>query len=141
MAEVFRDSTQRTSFALIMLAIAGVMALLLGVIGIYGVISYSVSQRVREVGIRIALGAQHREVQKLFILRGLVLTAIGVVTGLGGAVALSRWMSSLLFEVSPLDPVTYSAVSVVLILAAGLASYVPSLRATEIDPINSLRAE
>jgi ABC-type antimicrobial peptide transport system permease subunit len=124
-----------------MLAIAGAMALLLGVIGIYGTISYGISQRVREVGIRIALGAQHREVQKMFLLRGLVVTAIGVVPGLGGAVVLSRWMSSLLFEVSPLDTVTYLAVSIVLILAGVVASYAPTRRLTRIDPIESLRAE
>jgi predicted permease len=141
MTDIFRDSTARTSFALVMLAIAGAMALLLGVIGIYGTISYGISQRVREVGIRIALGAQHREVQKMFLLRGLVVTAIGVVPGLGGAVVLSRWMSSLLFEVSPLDTVTYLAVSIVLILAGVVASYAPTRRLTRIDPIESLRAE
>jgi predicted permease len=141
MTDIFRDSTARTSFALVMLAIAGAMALLLGVIGIYGTISYGISQRVREVGIRIALGAQHREVQKMFLLRGLVVTAIGVVPGLGGAVVLSRWMSSLLFEVSPLDAVTYLAVSIVLILAGVFASYAPTRRLTRIDPIESLRAE
>jgi len=141
MTEIFRDSTQRASFSLVMLAIAGAMALLLGVIGIYGAISYGISQRAREIGIRIALGAQHDEVQKMFLLRGLVLTAIGVGPGLGGAVALSRWMKSLLFEVSPLDPVTYGAVSIVLILAGVFASYVPARRVTHIDPIDSLRAE
>ena len=141
MTDIFRDSTERTSFALAMLAIAGVMALLLGVIGIYGAISYGVSRRLREVGIRIALGAQHHEVQRMFLLRGLGLTALGVWAGLGGAAALSGWMSSLLFEVSPLDPATYAAVSLLLVLAALLASYIPSRRATRIDPMNSLRVE
>jgi ABC-type antimicrobial peptide transport system permease subunit len=141
MTEIFRDSTERTSFTLVMLAIAGGMALLLGVIGIYGAISYGVSLRTREVGIRIALGAQRREVQWMFLRQGLVLTVIGVVAGLGAALALTRGMSSLLFEVSPLDPVTYAAVSIVLVLGAGLASYLPSRRATQVDPIDSLRAE
>jgi predicted permease len=141
MTEIFRDSTERTSFALVTLAVAGAMALLLGIIGIYGVISYGISQRVREVGIRIALGAQHSEVQKMFLRRGLVLTAIGVAPGLAGALALSRWMSSLLFEVSPLDPITYAAVSIVLILAGAFGTYVPTRRVTHIDPIDSLRAE
>jgi ABC-type antimicrobial peptide transport system permease subunit len=141
MSEIFRDSTQRTSFALTMLAIAGLMALLLGVIGIYGAISYGVSQRVREVGIRIALGAQQGEVQRMFLMRGLGLTAIGAVAGVVGAAALSRWISSLLFEVSPLDPATYAVVSVVLMVAALLASYVPARRASRVDPIDSLRAE
>jgi predicted permease len=141
MTEIFRDSTERTSFALVMLAIAGVMALLLGVIGIYGAISYGVSRRLREVGIRIALGAQNHEVQRMFLRRGLGLTAMGVMTGLGGAAALSQWMSSLLFEVSPLDPTTYAAVALLLVPAALLASYIPSRRATNIDPIKSLRGE
>ena len=123
------------------LAIAGAMALLLGVVGIYGAISYGVSQRVREVGIRIALGAQHHEVQMMFLRRGLALTAIGVAAGLGGAAALSRWMSSLLFEVSPLDPVTYAIVSLALIAATTLACYIPSRRATRIDPLSALRIE
>jgi predicted permease len=141
MTEIFRESTERTSFALVMLAIAGVMALLLGVIGIYGAISYGVSRRFREVGIRIALGAQHHEVQRMFLRRGLGLTALGVGAGLGGAIALSQWMSSLLFEVSPLDPATYAAVSLLLVASALLASYIPSRRATHVDPIESLRVE
>jgi putative ABC transport system permease protein len=117
------------------------MALLLGVIGIYSVISFAVSQRTREVGIRIALGAQSSQVQRMFLRQGLMLAALGVAVGLGGAVALTRWMSSLLFEVTPLDPATYAAVTAALIVAAGLASYLPSRRATRIDPIDALRAE
>jgi predicted permease len=141
MSDILDESMARTSFTLVMLAIAGAMALLLGVIGIYGVISYAVSQRTREVGIRIALGAESGQVRSMFVRQGLVLTAVGVAVGLGGAVALTRWMASLLFEVSPLDPVTYVAVSVVLIVAATLASYLPSRRATRIDPVDALRAE
>jgi predicted permease len=135
------DSLARTSFTLVMLAIAGAMALVLGIIGIYGVISYAVSQRTREVGIRIALGADAGAVRGMFVRQGLILTSVGVAAGLGGAVALTRWMASLLFGVSPLDPVTYAAVSAVLILAAALASYLPSRRATRVDPIEALRAE
>jgi len=141
MSDILDESMARTSFTLVMLAIAGAMELLLGVIGIYGVISYAVSQRTREVGIRIALGAESGQVRSMFVRQGLVLTAVGVAVGLGGAVALTRWMASLLFEVSPLDPVTYVAVSVVLIVAATLASYLPSRRATRIDPVDALRAE
>jgi ABC-type antimicrobial peptide transport system permease subunit len=117
------------------------MALLLGVIGIYGVMSYAVSQRTREVGIRIALGAQGGEVRSMFLRKGLTMTVIGVVIGLGGAAALTRWMSILLFEVSPLDPGTYAAVALFLVAAAGLASYVPARRATRVNPLESLRAE
>jgi predicted permease len=141
MGDVLDASMARTSFTLVMLAIAGGMALLLGVIGMYGAISYGVSQRTREIGVRIALGAQSGQVQRMFLRQGLVLTAIGVVIGLGVAFALTRGMSSLLFQVSPLDPLTFAGVSAVLILAAALASYLPSRRATRIDPIDSLRAE
>jgi predicted permease len=141
MDDIVSESMGRTSFTLVLLGIAGVMALLLGVIGIYGAISYGVSQRTREVGIRMALGAKRRQVQRMFLRQGLRLTAVGVFLGLGAAVALTRAMSSLLFEVSPMDPATYLTVSVVLIVAAFMASYVPSRRATQVDPIDSLRAE
>jgi hypothetical protein len=141
MDDVVADSMARTSITLVMLAIAGLMAVLLGVIGIYGVISYAVTQRTREVGIRIALGAHGGEVRGMFLRQGLVMTGVGIVIGLGGAVALTRWMSALLFEVSPLDPVTYIAVAGFLVIAAGLASYVPARRATRVDPWESLRAE
>src|SRR6266487_1010315 len=109
--EIVRKSMARTSFTLVMLAIAGAMALLLGVAGIYGVISYSVSQRTREIGIRMALGAQRREVTRMFVRHGARLAAIGIACGLVAAIALSRVMSSLLFNVSTLDPLTYGAVS------------------------------
>ena len=117
------------------------MALLLGVIGIYGVISYAVSKRTREVGIRLALGAEARQVQRMFLRQGLLLTAVGAAVGLVAAVLLSRWMSALLFEVSPLDPITYLGVTAVLILAAALASYLPTRRTTRIDPTTALRTE
>ena len=106
--EVVGASMARTSFTLVMLAIAGAMALLLGVAGIYGVISYSVSQRTREIGIRMALGAQRAEVTRMFVRYGLGLAAVGIVCGLVAAVALARVMASLLFEVSPMDPLTYA---------------------------------
>jgi ABC-type antimicrobial peptide transport system permease subunit len=141
MSDFVDDSMARTSVTLTMLAVAGAMALLLGVIGIYGAISYEVTQRTKEVGIRMALGAYSSEIRKMFLLQGLVMTALGVAIGLGGAAVLTRWMSALLFEVKPVDPATYAAVSMALIAAAGLASYLPSRRATQIDPIESLRAE
>jgi len=131
----------RTSFTLVMLAIAGGMALLLGIAGIYGVIAYSVSQRTREIGIRMALGAQRREVTRMFVSYGFRLAAIGIACGLIAAVLLGRAMASLLFEVSALDPLTYAAVSVSLAAAAMLASYVPALRASGVNPVTALRAE
>jgi predicted permease len=139
--DMYARSMARTSFALVMLAIAGGMALLLGVIGIYGVISYSVSQRTREIGIRMALGAQQQTLTGMFVRHGLRLAAIGVVLGLGAAYALTKAMSSLLFGISAADPATYAAVAVGLGLAAAVASYVPSRRATAVDPMEALRAE
>jgi ABC-type antimicrobial peptide transport system permease subunit len=124
-----------------MLAIAGGMALVLGIVGIYGVIAYVVSQKSREIGIRSALGAEPRELEKMFLLHGLALSAVGAVVGLVAAMAMGRLMSSLLFGVGPLDPAAFSAAVVVTIAAAALASYVPARRAATIDPVETLRAE
>jgi predicted permease len=137
----YRRSMARTSFTLIMLGVAGSMALLLGVVGIYGVIAYSVSQRTREIGIRMALGAQQPTVTGMFVRHGLLLTAVGVACGLIAAVLLMRLMSSLLFNVNPVDPVTYGVVSLGLAATAWLASYLPSRRAASVDPVEALRAE
>ena len=140
-SEIYRRSMARTSFTLVMLGIAAGMALLLGVVGIYGVISYSIAQRTREIGIRMALGASSAKVRRMFVRHGLMLTGMGVLCGAGAAVALTRLMTSLLFEVSPVDPATYIAVSAVLISAAALASYLPAHRATVIEPVEALRTE
>jgi predicted permease len=137
----YKRSMARTSFTLIMLGVAGSMALLLGVVGIYGVIAYSVSQRTREIGIRMALGAQQPAVTGMFVRQGLLLTSVGVGCGLIAAVLVMRLMSSLLFNVNPVDPVTYGAVSIGLVFTAWLASYVPSRRAATVDPVDALRAE
>jgi ABC-type antimicrobial peptide transport system permease subunit len=131
----------RTSFALVMLGIAAAMALVLGVIGIYGVIAYVVAQRSREIGIRLALGAAPTGLMRMFVRQGLTLTAIGATAGLVIAIALTQWMSSLLFGVERLDPLTYVAVLGVLGLAAALASYVPARRAMTVDPVETLTAE
>jgi predicted permease len=139
--DIYDASLARTSFTLVMLGIAGAMALLLGVAGIYGVISYSVSQRAREIGIRIALGAQAQAVTRMFLRHGLTLAVIGVAIGLAGALALMRLMSSLLFQVTPVDPLTYGMVALTLLATTVLASYVPALRATMLDPVEALRAE
>jgi putative ABC transport system permease protein len=139
--EVYEQSMARTTFAMVMLAIAGAMALLLGLIGIYGVISYSVSQRTREIGIRMALGVNNRELRGMFIRHGFVLAGIGIAVGVAVAAGLTRLMASLLFQVSPLDPVTYVGVSAVLVAAAVLASYLPARRAAALDPVEALRAE
>jgi putative ABC transport system permease protein len=139
--EIYDRSLARTSFTFAMLSIAAGMALVLGTVGIYGVISYSVSQRTREIGIRIALGAQRPAVRRMFVRHGLMLTGIGVACGLAASVAVTRLMASLLFGVSPVDPATYLAVSAVLVAAALLAAYVPARKATAIEPVEALRAE
>jgi predicted permease len=141
MGYYYQQSMSRTSFTLVMLGVAGSMALLLGVVGIYGVIAYSVSQRTREIGIRMALGAQTQSLTGMFVKHGLWLTGIGVVIGVGVAIVAVRLMSSLLFKVSPGDPITYVAVCIGLIATTALASYLPSRRAATVDPVEALRAE
>lgn len=141
LGDLYTKSMARTSFTLTMIAIAGAMALLLGMIGLYGVVAYSVSQRTREIGIRIALGAQRPTVTGMFVRQGLILTSVGVVVGLATAAATTRLMSSLLFDVSPVDPSTYALVCAGLVAIAALASYIPSRRAAVVDPIEALRAE
>jgi predicted permease len=137
----YRSSMARTSFTLLMLGVAGAMALLLGTVGIYGVIAYSVSQRTREIGIRMALGAQRQELTGMFVRHGLVLSGIGVAFGLVAALLCMRFLSTLLFGVKPIDLMTYSAVSVGLVATALLASYLPSRRASAVNPVEALRGE
>jgi predicted permease len=138
---VYEQSLARTSFTLMLLAIAGGMALLLGVVGIYGTISFSVAQRTREVGIRLALGSPPRDVTAMFVRQGLAEAGAGMVCGLAAAFALTRLMESVLYGVSTADPATYLAASTALVAAAALASYLPAHRATRISPVEALRAE
>jgi predicted permease len=141
MQDIYSESMARTSFTLVMLAIAGTMALALGILGIYGVISYAVSQRTREIGIRMALGANKSELLWMFVRSALVLTGVGTAVGLGVAAALMRLMRTLLFGISPLDPVTFTVVPVVLVAAAAVASYLPARRTAAVDPVEALRSE
>ncbi|HEY2110024.1 MAG TPA: FtsX-like permease family protein, partial [Candidatus Acidoferrales bacterium] len=138
---LYKESMARTSFTLVMLGVAGGMALLLGIVGIYGVIAYSVSQRTREIGIRMALGAQQKTLTAMFVRHGLWLAGIGIVCGLAASFAVMRLMSSLLFRVSPLDPITYLAVTAGVIATVYVACYPPSRRAATVDPVEALRAE
>jgi predicted permease len=141
MQEVYGKSLARTSFTLVLLGIAGAMALTLGIIGIYGVISYTVSQRQREIGIRLALGAQGGDVLHMVLRQGAELALVGVAIGICAAFGLTRLMSNLLFGVSAYDPVTFAAVAVLLILVALLACYIPARRATLVSPSVALRYE
>jgi putative ABC transport system permease protein len=141
MKELYDDSIARTSFALVLLAIASSMALCLGIIGVYGVLSYVVSQRTREIGIRLALGAEPGQLARRFVTQGIVLSAIGIVSGLAGAVVLARFMTSLLFGISAIDPATYLAVCGVVVAFAALASYIPARRAVTMNVMTTLVAE
>jgi hypothetical protein len=141
MQDLYGKSLARTSFTLVMLGIAAAMALTLGIIGIYGVISYAVSQRTREIGIRLALGARKSELRWMFVRSALVLTGIGVFLGLGAAAAVAQLMRTLLFGVSPIDPLSFALVPLILALAAALASFLPACRVAAVNPADALRAE
>ena len=137
----YARSMARTSFTLVMLAVAGGMALFLGVVGLYGVIAYSVSQRRREIGIRMALGAGKSAVLKMVINQGIKLALIGVAIGIAGALGLTRFLSGLLYGVKPGDPLTLVAVSALLMAVALFASYIPARQAAKVDPMVALRHE
>jgi predicted permease len=141
MVDVFDASTARTSFTMGMLGAASGIALLLGLVGIYGVISYVVSQRTREIGVRMALGASAPSVRGMVLRQGLILSAVGVGVGLLAAAAMSRVMEAVLFGVSAMDPLTYGAVAGALVLVAATASWLPALRAAGVDPSRALRAD
>jgi len=141
MQEVYGKSLARTSFTLVMLGIAGAMALTLGIIGIYGVISYTVSQRQHEIGIRLALGAQGGDVLQMVLRQGAKLALVGVAIGVCAAFGLTQLMRNLLFGVTAYDPVTFAVVAVLLVLVALLACYIPARRAMLVDPIVALRYE
>jgi len=141
MDSVVRDSMARTSFSMVLLGIAALVALFLGTVGIYGVISYVVTQRTREMGIRLALGAEEGVVAGMVLRQGAVLAGIGIAIGLLGAFGLTRLMAAMLFGVSATDPLTFGAVASVLAAVAMLASYLPARRAARTDPVEALRAE
>ncbi|HVZ82230.1 MAG TPA: ABC transporter permease [Terracidiphilus sp.] len=141
MEQLYTKSMARTSFTLVILCVAGSMALLLGIVGIYGVIAYAVSQRTREIGIRMALGSQREALTAIFVRQGLMLAAIGAVIGVGVAFASMRLMRSLLYHVSTMDPWTYSIATVCVLAIAWIACYLPARRAAAVNPVNALRAE
>jgi putative ABC transport system permease protein len=139
--EIQVSSMTQTSFALVMLGIAASVALLIGMVGIYGVVAYAAAQRTREIGVRMALGAQIGDVRRMFLRHGLWLTTIGIAIGIGIAPMLTRVMSAFLFGVGPMDPITYAAVSAVLAGMTLVATYLPAHRASRVDPVVALRAE
>ena len=138
--DIEADSMASTSFAMVMLATAAGVALLLGVVGIYGVIRYIAAQRTGEIGIRMALGAQAGDVRRMFLRHGLVLTLCGITAGIIAALVVTRVMTALLFDVTPTDPVTFVAASACLAAVALVATYLPARRASDIDPIVALRS-
>jgi predicted permease len=139
--ELYTKSMARTSLTLVLLSVAGAMTLLLGIIGLYGVIAYAISQHTREIGIRMALGAQRAALTRMYIREGLLLTMIGVIGGVAVALTATRLMSSLLYHVSPVDPWTYFVATVSILIIACIATYVPSRKAAIVDPVHALRAE
>lgn len=139
--EIRSHSMAQTSFAMVMLAIAGSVALLLGAVGIYGVIAYVAAQRTREIGIRMALGAQAADVRRLILRQGMTLAGVGITIGLVGALGVTRVLRALLYETSPTDPLTFAGVVPLLVAAALLACWVPARRAMRADPIVALRCE
>ena len=141
LSDVVSSAMARTTFTLIMIGAAAGVALLLGAIGIYGVISYMVSLRTREIGVRMALGAQSVQVRRMVVRQGLTLASIGVAIGLAAALALSRLISSLLYGITPHDPATLASVTLGLLVVSAVASWLPAMRAARIDPIEALRAE
>jgi ABC-type antimicrobial peptide transport system permease subunit len=141
MDDVMARSLAQMSFTLTLLGIAAAVALLLGAVGIYGVIAYVVSQRTREIGVRMALGAEAGEVARMVVRQGMAVAVVGVVAGLVGALALAGLMDSLLFEVSARDPLTFGSVPVALLVVAGLASWLPARRAARVDPVRALTAD
>jgi hypothetical protein len=141
MDEVRREATADTSFTVVLLGIAAAVALLLGAVGVYGVISYVVSQRTREIGVRMALGARAPDVQAMVVRQGMKVTLIGVGAGLAAALVLTRLMRAVLFEISPTDPLTLVVVPLALLAVSSLACWLPARRAARIDPVRALALE
>src|SRR5688500_12049545 len=138
--EVVTESVAQRRFSMLLLAVFAVVALFLAAVGLYGVVAYAVSQRTQEIGLRMAIGAQRQDVLRMVLSGGMKLAVAGIVLGVVAALALSRYLQSLLFGVTPLDPWSYVATAGVLLAVSALACYVPARRATTVDPLVALRA-
>jgi putative ABC transport system permease protein len=141
MEQLVASSRTRQRFYAILLGLFAAIAAVLGAIGIDGVLAYGVSQRAQEIGIRMALGAQRGAVLRMVLHRGIVLMTIGIVLGLAGAAGLTRYLSGMLYDLTPLDPATYAVVAILFAAVALVASYLPARRATQVDPVVALRCE
>ena len=141
MPAIVADATGEPRFQASLLGLFAALALSLAAVGIYGVMSYLITQRTHEIGIRMALGADARDVLKLLVKQGMKPAIAGILIGFGGALALTRLMRSLLFEVNPTDPLTFTGIAVLLIIVALLACWIPARRATKVDPMIALRYE
>src|SRR2546421_5552191 len=141
MDEIRGESVAPQRLNLMLLSIFAGIAFVLAIVGIYGVMSYAVTQRTHEIGIRIAIGAQPRDVFRMILGQGMLLTTAGLIAGLLGAFALTRLMTTMLFGVKPTDPATFAVVALMLTVVALVACYIPGRRATKIDPVDSLRYE
>jgi putative ABC transport system permease protein len=141
MEQLVASSLTQQRFYAIVLGLFAAIAAVLGAVGIYGVLAYAVSQRTQEIGIRIALGAEHSAVLRMVLHRGIVLATIGIVLGLAGAAGLTRYLSGMLYDLTPLDPATYAVVAILFAAVALAASYLPARRATQVDPMVALRRE
>lgn len=141
MEEIVTQASARTAFTMLLLVIAAGVALVLGAVGLYGVISYLVSQRTQEIGVRMALGADRGRVSRMVLRQGLVLALVGLAFGLAGAFAVTRLLTSVLYGVSPTDPLTFGLVSLLLLAITLLASYYPARRAAAVQPLEALRYE
>jgi putative ABC transport system permease protein len=141
MDHIVAQAVARQRFSMLLLGLFAALALLLASIGIYGVMSYSVAQRTREIGIRIALGARRADVLQMTLKQALKLVGVGMILGLAAAFLLTRVLQTLLFGISATDPITFLGISLVLLAVAILASYIPALRATKVDPLVALRGQ